>query len=265
LGVDAELHVWEGLEHGFFWASDLPQSREAYDVTVKFFDQHLGRPPKPSGIEPQAQLEQTLQEQVNEFVEMDKASPPPSCEVLFVGSSSIAVWKTLARDMAPLPVINRGFGGSHIEYVNRWFDKVVAPYHPRAIVFYAAENDIGAGKPVERVLADFDEFMKMKHAELGETPVYFISVKPSKLRWWQFALQSQVNDAIRTRVKTEHDLHYIDVASSMLDHGRPKDIYGPDHLHMSAEGYAIWTKAVKAVLLADTQAELQSCQRGDHH
>ena len=41
-GVDAELHVWEGLFHGFFYNSDVPESREAYDVIVKFFNRHLG-------------------------------------------------------------------------------------------------------------------------------------------------------------------------------------------------------------------------------
>jgi len=43
LGVEAELHVWEGLGHAFFFDPDLPQSREMYDVTVKFFDKHLGK------------------------------------------------------------------------------------------------------------------------------------------------------------------------------------------------------------------------------
>lgn len=42
-GVDAELHIWEGLGHGFFFDLDLPQSREVYAVTVKFFDEHLGK------------------------------------------------------------------------------------------------------------------------------------------------------------------------------------------------------------------------------
>ena len=41
-GVDAELHVWEGLFHGFFYNPDVPESRDAYDVMVKFFDTHLG-------------------------------------------------------------------------------------------------------------------------------------------------------------------------------------------------------------------------------
>ena len=42
LGVDAELHVWEGLFHGFFYNPDVPESQDAYNVIVKFFDQRLG-------------------------------------------------------------------------------------------------------------------------------------------------------------------------------------------------------------------------------
>ncbi len=41
LGVDADLHVWEGLGHAFFFDPDLPESREAHAVVVKFFDKHL--------------------------------------------------------------------------------------------------------------------------------------------------------------------------------------------------------------------------------
>ena len=43
LGVDAELHVWEGMFHGFFYNPDVPESREAYEVMLKFFDRHLGQ------------------------------------------------------------------------------------------------------------------------------------------------------------------------------------------------------------------------------
>jgi epsilon-lactone hydrolase len=49
LGVDADLHVWEGMQHCFPFGLDLPQSHEArevnesHDVIVKFFDQHLGK------------------------------------------------------------------------------------------------------------------------------------------------------------------------------------------------------------------------------
>jgi len=42
LGVDAELHVWEGLFHGFFYNMDVPESRDAVNVMIQFFNRHLG-------------------------------------------------------------------------------------------------------------------------------------------------------------------------------------------------------------------------------
>jgi acetyl esterase/lipase len=42
-GVDADLHVWDGLFHGFFYNPDVPESRDCYDVIVKFFERQLGR------------------------------------------------------------------------------------------------------------------------------------------------------------------------------------------------------------------------------
>ena len=217
-----------------------------------------GRDP-PSKAE---ELRRSLSVEIDRYVEADRAAPPAHCQVLFVGSSSIVLWKpTLAADMAPLPVINRGFGSSHIEHVNLWFDEIVAPYHPRAIVFYAGENDLNAGKSVTQVLADFDTFMAKKAAELGDTPVYFISVKPSKQRIAQLSLQTQLNAAIGARAAQRSDLHYIDVVPLMLDNGVPRDIFLQDGLHMTRDGYVLWTAAVKAALLPDDAAELRSCEQ----
>ncbi len=215
-------------------------------------------------LAPNSDLERSLADEVERFVAADRVAPPDVCQVLFVGSSSIVKWKpTLAADMAPIPVINRGFGSSHIEYVNRWFDDIVAPYRPRAIVFYAGENDLDAGKSVERVVADFDAFLARKTQALGDTPVYFISVKPSKLRFAQFALQTRVNDAIKSRLSRRPDLHYLDVVTPMLENGKPRDLFVADGLHMRPEGYAIWTQIVRAALLPNTDAEERSCRRAN--
>jgi lysophospholipase L1-like esterase len=209
-------------------------------------------------------LEQSLTAEVERFVEADRVMPPASCQVLFVGSSSIANWKaTLAEDMAPIPVINRGIGDAQIEFENHWFDRIVAPYRPRAIVFYAGENDLNFGKPVQQVIADFDTFMELKEKALGETPVYFISLKPSRKRYTQFPLQSEVNAAIRRRAAERNDLHFIDVVPLMLNGGRPKDIFLPDDLHMSRVGYLLWTQAVRAALLPVTEAEARACRQGE--
>jgi len=47
LGVETELHVWEGLFHGFFYNADVPESKDAFNVMIKFFDRHLGVVKKP--------------------------------------------------------------------------------------------------------------------------------------------------------------------------------------------------------------------------
>jgi acetyl esterase/lipase len=42
-GVDADLHVWEGMFHGFFYNPEVPESRDCYDVIIRFFASRLGK------------------------------------------------------------------------------------------------------------------------------------------------------------------------------------------------------------------------------
>ena len=45
LGVEADLNLWSGQDHCFFYNHDIPESREAWNVIVKFFDKNLGKLP----------------------------------------------------------------------------------------------------------------------------------------------------------------------------------------------------------------------------
>src|SRR5262245_57010070 len=78
--------------------------------------------------------------EIQAFEASDKTNPPPQHGILFIGSSSIRLWKTLAADFPGRPVINRGFGGSQIIDSVNYFDRLVLPYHPKLIVFYAGGN-----------------------------------------------------------------------------------------------------------------------------
>ena len=205
--------------------------------------QALGAPPPPAPAR--------FAHDVAAFGVGDLASAPGACPVIFVGSSSIRLWSSLAVDMAPMPVLNRGFGGAEIEDVNRWFDQLLTPYRPRAIVFYAGENDLDAGKTPDRIVADFQAFLDLKTQRLGATPVFFTSLKPSLLRFPQFAAQSEVNARIRAIADDRTDLVYLDVVQPMLQDGRPKPLFLGDGLHMGPEGYALWRATIGAALLAD--------------
>lgn len=196
------------------------------------------------------------------FAAADRAHAPTPCGFLFVGSSSIRFWKTLEADMAPVPAINRGFGGSTIADVDYYFDQVVTPYRPRAIVFYAGENDLNAGEAPSIVTGNFVRFMELKTKAFGAaTPVYFISLKPSKLRWLQRDRQAQVNAQVQALAAQRRDLHYIDVAPAMLVNGEPKDIYVADGLHMTPEGYRLWTEVIRPVVHAEAKRPTE-CKAG---
>lgn len=189
------------------------------------------------------------------FEEADKKQMPPSEGILFIGSSSIRLWKTLAEDMPGLPTINRGFGGSQIADSVFYADRIVFPYKPKMIVMYAGGNDINAGKSPEQVLKDFQEFEGKVHAKLPKTRIVYISINPSVARWKQETEVLQANRLIRKFIKDKasktRSLTYIDSHSRLLSkEGEPQpSILQKDGLHLNPDGYKAWTAILKPPLM----------------
>jgi lysophospholipase L1-like esterase len=173
---------------------------------------------------------------------------------VFTGSSSIRLWDTLANDMKPLQVLNRGFGGSQIADVNHYASRIILPYRPRAVVLYAGDNDLSSpwSKSPEQVFADFKQFVEIIHSQLPATWIYFISIKPSPLRWRNWEKFQKTNALIAAYILTQPRAQFIDVDSAMLNaQGKPRpEIFRWDGLHMNAEGYAIWTSIIRPILLS---------------
>lgn len=195
------------------------------------------------------------------FEASDATSPPPACATLFVGSSTIRFWSTLAQDIPSRTVINRGFGGSTVWEIDHYFDRVVARYHPKEIVYYAGDNDIGIDhRTPDQVYADFLAFMAMKDKALGKTPVWFVAVKPSKQRWSLQGEMTAVNDRVKALAEKRNDLAFVDIVPAMLKaDGTPKDIFREDGLHMTPEGYALWAPIVNRALGAGQKAKAPGC------
>jgi lysophospholipase L1-like esterase len=188
------------------------------------------------------------EKEIKTFAELDKREFPEKNGVLFVGSSSIRGWRTVADDFPDFRTINRGFGGSHLEDVNFYAEQIVFPYKPKLIVLYAGENDLVAGKSIERVFSDFKNFVSIIHKRLPKTRLIFVSLKPSPARREFTAKFMELNDLIEAETKKDKRLSYVDVWSPMLDaNGQPKkEIFQNDKLHINAEGYKIWRAALLA-------------------
>lgn len=195
----------------------------------------------------------TWEASIEAYEASDVQSPPAPGSVVFVGSSSILLWDTLTGDMAPMPVLNRGFGGSVIANVTHFADRIVLPYEPSAIVLYAGDNDIAFGLSADCTFEDFEAFVEHIHAVAPGTPIYFISIKPSPSRMHLWNQMSRANELIEARVTTNSALHFIDVSKAMLDEqGQPvEELFLEDGLHMTPAGYELWTSIVRPELAAD--------------
>src|SRR5258706_5367214 len=197
------------------------------------------KPPAPESWEPA----------IRKFEESDRQQPPEKGGVVFVGSSSIRIWESLAADFPGVKVINRGFGGSAIADSTFYAGRIITPYRPKMIVFYAGDNDLASGISPDQVSEDFKKFVARVRRDLPRVEIAFISIKPSPARWALVDKMKSANEKIRTYIEKQKNLEYIDVFAAMLRDGEVrKELFGDDGLHMNRAGYQLWASIVRPYL-----------------
>jgi len=190
---------------------------------------------------------------ITAFEAQDKLHPPEPGQVLFIGSSSIGMWRTVAEDMHPAPVLNRGFGGSTTPEILAVADRIVFPYKPSVIVYYCGDNDLGTHSTDHAsAAAGFTQFADLVHKRLPDTHILYMSIKPSIDRWSNWENMQKANATVKKYCDTHSHAEYLDLAAPLLgEDGTPiRDLYLDDGLHLSPEGYNRWTTIVRPRVLA---------------
>jgi lysophospholipase L1-like esterase len=184
--------------------------------------------------------------EIRKFEEADRSAPPPRGAVVFIGSSSIRRWDTLAQDFPGVPVLNRGFGGSEASDVVRYAKRILIPSRPAKVVFYAGDNDLARGKTPAQIAADVRQLWQVVGDELPETRMAIISVKPSFARWALVTKTRETNELLRRFAESDPRLTFVDVFTPMLGpDGKPiPEHFVEDGLHLTPAGYRVWTAAL---------------------
>ncbi|MGI4778455.1 MAG: SGNH/GDSL hydrolase family protein [Janthinobacterium lividum] len=183
------------------------------------------------------------------FDDSDKALAPVSDGVLFVGSSTIRFWTHLAQDFGQIPVvINRGFGGSTMADCSLLTSELVLRYRPRHVLIYAGDNDLAEGRTPIQVMESFAHFAAVVRAELPDTRISYISIKPSPSREALMPKIRETNDIISAYVRTLGDSEYIDIFTPMLgaDGRARQELFIADKLHMNEAGYRLWQTVISS-------------------
>jgi lysophospholipase L1-like esterase len=189
------------------------------------------------------------------FEAEDKLQPPTPDGIIFFGSSTFTLWSTIEQDMSPWAIVNRGFGGSKMADMTRYFDRVILPHKPWAIVLFAGTNDIADPKPAtaQDVYEGYLQFVRQVKNALPNTQLYYVAITPTPSRWKYWALASEANQMIQAHSSQDAMLHFIDPTLKFFSHdGKPdRQLFRMDRLHPNKRGYALLAQSIKQALEAN--------------
>ncbi|MEY4918311.1 MAG: hypothetical protein RL616_2224 [Verrucomicrobiota bacterium] len=188
--------------------------------------------------------------EISTYERSDATNPPPKGCFVFIGSSTIARWKTIAEDFPGVPVVNRGFGGSEIMDATHFAARVVVPYAPKKVFLRAGGNDLAAGKSAEEVFTNFTAFAETVHAALPSAEIIYISQSPSLARWKQHEAEKTLNTLAAAYVQEKPWMKYIETYDIVFGaDGMPRaELFVADKLHFNAEGYKLLAERVRPLL-----------------
>lgn len=206
----------------------------------------------PFSIYGQNQLTQRekWEQKMQRYAKHDALAPPRKGVVLFVGSSTVENWKTLADDFPDEVLLNRGVSGTKTVDIYEFKGRLIDPYDPKKIFIYVGDNDIGLGWKTDAIMEQFTQLITYVRDTKPEAEIVFISIKPSPRRMKDREQVEEVNEKIRAYLATQTNMGYADVYHPMLtaEGELIPEYYREDGLHLTAAGYAIWKKVIEKFL-----------------
>jgi lysophospholipase L1-like esterase len=212
--------------------------------------------------------------EIRRFVRLDNENPPARGGVVFVGSSIFREWREVrdfAADLAPLPVVNRAFGGSTARDQLRddIMEAIVFPHEPRVLVYYCGSNDLNEGESPRRIRDAFISWSEKARARLdgrrnenenvvssSRVTIVFVSINraPQKKPLWD-ALD-ETNRLIKEYCETHDDqsVVFADVNPLLFEDGDAMTVpnvslFRDDGLHFdpdpNARAYEAWVPTVR--------------------
>ncbi len=176
-----------------------------------------------------------------------KFAAVPGGGTVFYGSSSIRLWPRLSLAFPAIDAENWGFGGARLADCAAYFERLIVPRAPRAIVLYAGDNDLYLGASPGAVHDALSRLLDLRDQHLGPIPLAFISLKPSPARTALTPAIIEANEWCRREIWSRAGAVWVEVFDEMMgEDGHPRpELYTADQLHLSRAGYALWTDVLR--------------------
>lgn len=187
---------------------------------------------------------------IQQLETLDREETHPDSSILFIGSSSIRRWTTIAEDVAPYHPIRRGYGGSRFTDVAVFAERLVRPHRYQAMVVFVG-NDI-QGKPDNPTLDQLEPLVRhildVSRQHQPAAPVLLIEITPTSSRFAAWPKIRQFNTRLRQIALTTPHVYFVPTAESYLHPAtvQPRDeLFVADKLHLNAAGYQLWGQILR--------------------
>ena len=192
------------------------------------------------------------EKEVLEFKKSDSLEHDPTNAILFTGSSSIRLWSTIKEDMAPYPVIQRGFGGSKFSDLSVYAKDIIYPHQFRALVIFEANDITGdkSDKTPDQVAKLFREIISTVRMKYAKEPIFVVEITPNSSRWASWTKIKRTNQLLRESCSDNANTWFIETSASYLNNsGEPRnELFRTDLLHQNRDGYSIWGALIRKKL-----------------
>ncbi len=180
-------------------------------------------------------------------VEKNKRMEAP---IIFYGSSTIRLWKSLSEDFKNVNVINLGFGGAYIDSLSKNFNLLINFLNPKAIIIYLGGNDLNLNLSPREIIFKIKKFVEKIHDRYPDTNIGYITIKPSLERKKKLSDIKKINEGVKLITDDFPNLIYIDIYEKLLVNGKVTSKFLlQDGLHLNKKGYKILTQAVKEKII----------------
>lgn len=160
-------------------------------------------------------------------------------KILFYGSSTFALWgNQMLIDMLPYDVVNNGFGGSTAEEALYYYDRMVRPFCPEALVYYEGDNDSEFDFSAQEILTRFFQLFDWVRTDFENIPIICLAVKYSPSREKTYQKRNQINEELKKYIDNNSGMFFVDtnLISMNADKTYRKENFMDDLLHFNSTG-----------------------------
>ena len=170
--------------------------------------------------------------------------------------------KVLLEKDGTRAVINHGLGGSSADNLLYYYDRMVRPYKPRALIVSTGGNDKTFGYTPSEVMNILATMIDWFRAEFPGVPVYCFNKIPAYKDKDQenesTIYRKEYSELLRGYCSEKEGVHLIDLSRAPFLYKTPDDIghynmyrddiFDEDGVHYNAVGYGLFMDFVRGVL-----------------